>query len=71
MTSTPDTRSEHCTGCVFYPPNLPAQAYPAEDYAMLMRKRCSFDFHPADEGCRQTRKTSCALLDLEKTRETP
>ena len=71
MTSIPQDQSEHCAGCVFHPPNLPAEAYPVEDYAMLMRKRCSFDFRPGDEDCRQTRKTSCSLLDLEQTRRTP
>ncbi len=57
---------ERCTTCVFYPPNLPADAYPADDYAVLQQKSCSFDFRPADRDCRQTRKTSCSLVDLGK-----
>ncbi len=57
--------NEHCFGCVYYPPNLPADAYPAEDYRMLQGKSCSFDFNPEDENCRATRKTSCSLVDLE------
>ena len=67
MHSAEQPQTEHCTQCVFYPPNLPADAYPAEDYAMLQRKSCSFDFQPADADCLQTRKTSCSLLDLERT----
>ena len=66
------TDTEHCVACVFYPPNLPPAAYPAEDYAMLIRKSCSFDFQPSDRNCIQTRKTSCSLLDLEpRTQESP
>ena len=57
-------RTAHCAMCVFYPPNLPASAYPAADYSMLQEKSCSFDFQPADSDCVQTRKTSCSLLDL-------
>lgn len=67
MNSAKQIQTEHCTLCVFYPPNLPADAYPAEDYAMLQQKSCSFDFRPADADCIQTRKTSCSLLDLERT----
>jgi len=59
-------RAEHCSSCVFYPPNLPESAYPAADFAMLQKKHCSFDFTPTDRDCRQTRKTSCSLLDLER-----
>ena len=64
-TATQDTH-EYCFGCVYYPPNLPADAYPAEDYRMLQAKRCSFDFRPGDTACTATRKTSCSLVDLEK-----
>ncbi|MDJ0807940.1 MAG: hypothetical protein QNJ78_14055 [Gammaproteobacteria bacterium] len=55
---------EHCMGCVYYPPNLPVQAYAEDDYRMLLAKPCSFDFQPGDRDCDQTRKTSCALVDL-------
>ena len=58
-------RHEHCFGCVYYPPNLPADAYPAEDYRMLQGKRCAFDHLPGDTACAATRKTSCSLVDLE------
>jgi len=71
MTSTKTEQIEHCTTCVFYPPNLPADAYPADDYAMLRQKSCSFDFLPADPDCIQTRKTSCSLLDLEHLKKAP
>ena len=71
MNSVLQTASRLCAACVFYPPNLPADAYAAEDYAMLIRKSCSFDLRPADEDCRQTRKTSCSLLDLERSTKTP
>jgi len=59
------TADEHCFGCVYYPPNLPSHAYSPEDFAMLQEKSCSFDFLPADENCKQTRKTSCSLVDLD------
>ncbi len=55
---------EHCVGCVYFPPNLPQNAYPAEDFSMLQQKSCSFDFQPLDTNCAVTRKTSCSLVDL-------
>ena len=60
---------EHCWGCVYYPPNLPEHAYAAEDFVMLQAMSCSFDHEPLDEGCEQTRKTSCSLVDLEKMKQ--
>lgn len=57
--------SDHCAGCVYYPPNLPANAYSEKDYRMLAEKCCAFDFQPMDEDCSSTRKTSCSLVDLE------
>ena len=65
MNSATPSMSEHCVGCVYYPPNLPPNAYPPEDYNMLRAKSCSFDFLPGDEHCVETRKTSCSLVDLE------
>jgi hypothetical protein len=56
--------TEHCGGCVYYPPNLPVHAYSATDYAMLQALSCAFEFTPHDADCRETRKTSCSLLDL-------
>jgi hypothetical protein len=55
---------DHCGGCVYYPPNLPAHAYSAADYAMLQALSCAFEFTPHDTDCREVRKTSCSLLDL-------
>lgn len=63
-----ESTDEYCMGCVYYPPNLPGDAYSKEDYRMLQQKDCSFDHYPADEGCRLTRKTSCSLVDLENLR---
>lgn len=60
---------EHCEVCVYYPPNLPSNAYPEEDYLMLQKKKCSFDFQPLDEHCQATRKTSCSLVDLENLKK--
>lgn len=57
--------NEHCFGCVYFPPNLPEQAYSADDYRMLQAKRCSFDYRPHDSNCAVSRKTSCSLVDLE------
>jgi len=62
--------NEHCLSCVYYPPNLPASAYPEADHRMLQKKRCSFDFQPGDAHCRTTRKTSCSLVDLENLKQT-
>jgi hypothetical protein len=55
---------DHCGGCVYYPPNLPAHAYSAADYAVLQALPCAFECTPHDADCRQLRKTSCSLLDL-------
>lgn len=60
---------EYCKACVYYPPNLPEHAYSEDDYRMLQEKKCSFDFHPQDEGCQLTRKTSCSLVDLESLQQ--
>ena len=64
MNSASARASEHCFGCVYYPPNLPPNAYAPDDYNMLQKKSCSFDFLPGDEPCMETRKTSCSLVDL-------
>lgn len=56
---------ELCFGCVYYPPNLPPQAYSPEDWEMLQARQCSFEHQPGDGGCLATRKTSCSLVDLE------
>ena len=53
-----------CAGCVYYPPNLPENAYPEKDYRILQAKHCSFDYQPAGQDCMATRKTSCSLVDL-------
>jgi len=53
-----------CEGCVYFPPNLPEQAYSAEDYRMLMSKVCSFDAMPGDDTCEAMRKSSCSLVSL-------
>ena len=64
MFDTEYTR-EYCLGCVYYPPNLPENAYSERDYSMLQQKSCSFDHQPGDTNCEGTRKTSCSLIDLE------
>lgn len=64
MNFSAQSENEHCYGCVYYPPNLPPEAYSAEDYDQLRQKSCSFDYLPCDQGCMQTRKTSCSLVDL-------
>jgi len=69
--SITETQTEHCLACVFYPANLPAHAYSAEDYRMLQAKDCCFEFQPGDQDCEQTRKTSCSLLDLEHLKKAP
>jgi len=56
---------ELCLGCVYYPPNLPEHAYPAEDWKQLQAKSCSFDFSPDDKNCKLSRKTSCSIVDMQ------
>jgi hypothetical protein len=58
--------SDLCGGCVYYPPNLPRLAYSAEDWALLQRLTCSFEYAPGSPDCVQVRKNSCSLLDLKK-----
>lgn len=57
--------NEYCLGCVYFPPNLPRQAYALEDWETLQARQCSFDFLPEDVECQATRKTSCSLVDLD------
>ncbi len=61
-----DATKDVCGGCVYFPANLPHNAYSKEDWIMLQNKSCSFDLFPGDEECKSTRKTSCSLVDLEK-----
>lgn len=60
---------ETCIGCVYYPPNLPAQAYSEKDFQMLQLKSCSFDHQPEDENCLTTKKTSCSLVDIDNLKK--
>lgn len=53
-----------CLSCVYYPPNLPRQAYDPNDWEFLQARQCSFDYPPGGTTCQQTRKTSCSLIDL-------
>lgn len=55
---------ELCFGCVYYPPNLPRQAYALEDWSMLQARQCAFEHAPGAADCLATRKTSCSLVDL-------
>lgn len=56
--------NELCIGCVYYPPNLPRQAYALEDWSMLQARQCSFEHVPGESDCLANRKTSCSLVDL-------
>ena len=64
MTKKQMNINDLCPGCVYYPPKLPAHAYPEEDWKMLQAKACSYDFIPGDRECEQTRKTACSIVDL-------
>ena len=55
----------HCKCCVYFPPNLPEQAYSAQDYQMLLNKACSFDATPGDAECEAMRKGACSLVSLD------
>ncbi len=59
-----ETLNELCLGCVYYPPNLPKDRYPVEDWLELQEKSCSFDYQPGDPDCLLNRKTSCSVVDL-------
>ncbi|WP_081616715.1 hypothetical protein [Thiobacillus thioparus] len=65
------TTEDLCVGCVFYPPNLPAQAYSKADWTMLQARSCAFEYVPGTPDCQVTRKTSCSLVDLAATRPPP
>ena len=53
-----------CGMCVYFPPNLPEDKYPHDDWLELQKKSCSFDYTPGSDDCLVTRKTSCSLVDL-------
>lgn len=53
---------ELCCGCVFFPPNLPSNAYAPDDWAMLQELDCSFAHVPGGADCLTSRKTSCAIV---------
>jgi hypothetical protein len=55
---------ELCFGCVFYPPNLPREAYSQMDWELLRALQCSFEHVPGGDDCLAVRKTSCNLIDL-------
>ena len=63
---TTEEANDYCAGCVYYPPNLPQEAYSRDDFRMLQARACSFDLQPADSGCVVVRKTSCSLVDLRR-----
>lgn len=64
MSKKADQTDELCVGCVYFPPNLPSNAYDHDDWLMLQERSCSYDYHPSDADCLQTRKTSCSIVDL-------
>jgi hypothetical protein len=60
---------ELCAGCVYYPPNLPRQAYVEDDWAMLQSLHCSFTHVPGSDDCAGSRKTSCSLVDMARIKK--
>ncbi|MDP2194450.1 MAG: hypothetical protein Q8J72_00505 [Rhodocyclaceae bacterium] len=59
--------AELCLGCVYFPPNLPRQAYAQRDWDILQARSCSFEHLPGTADCLENRKTSCSLVDLDQT----
>ena len=53
---------ELCVVCVYFPPNLPIQAYSREDWDLLQSRPCSFEHEPGDVACLTTRSTYCAVV---------
>lgn len=68
QTPPDDVTDTLCFACVFYPPNLPSQAYSEADWLMLQARTCAFDYIPGTTDCLANRKTSCSLVDLASTR---
>lgn len=62
------TSEDHCFGCVYFPPNLPPNAYAEADWAMLQARSCAFEHTPGTDDCLASRKTSCSLVDLAESR---
>ena len=60
-----DSLKTPCSGCVYYPPNLPQDLYSEEDWGLLQSKTCSYDARPGDSMCEAMRKNSCSLLSLD------
>jgi hypothetical protein len=67
MNNPDQATHELCSGCVYYPPNLPSHAYATPDWVELQARACAFDHTPGTVNCMTSRKTSCSLLDLEAT----
>ena len=59
------TNDNLCLGCVYYPPNLPPDAYDKEDWDMLQARTCTFEYQVGDADCQATRKTASSLVNLE------
>lgn len=55
---------DYCLGCVYYPPNLPPDAYAAADWHLLKDMACSLEHTAGGADCQASRKTSCSLVDL-------
>jgi len=57
-------KQEQCSGCVYYPPNLPKDQYSEEDWELVRNKNCSYDASPGDSMCNSMRRNSCRLVSL-------
>lgn len=53
-----------CKTCVYWVENLPREAYPEEEWEVLKSMRCSIDAKPGDKLCRDFRKSSCSIVNL-------
>jgi len=71
MSDSSNATHDFCWGCVYYPPNLPRNAYSDSDWSLLQSRTCSFDHLPNSPDCLATRKTSCSLIDLASTLPKP
>lgn len=49
---------------MYHPPNLPQPYYSPEDWQVLQKVSCAYEYSPGSGACQNTRKSHCDLVDL-------